>query len=170
MPTHIVWTHKGLPLLPWGCVVLRWAGPGGRVAWWRGGGYHHQQTLLGPIQGPGPSRTTGRQEEQEREKGKLDSCLLRHPRHWKGSESLTEAVLARFWSGTPPCRAPACPLGAGCLRPGPERVGWDRVNGVGRGKASWTMAQSGDCLSAQRWATLPLLPGLVPLHWVFKGM
>lgn len=53
----------GLPLLPWGRVDLRWAGPGGRVAWWRGGGYHHQQTLLGPIQGPGPRRTAERKEK-----------------------------------------------------------------------------------------------------------
>lgn len=52
-------------------------------------------------------------------------------------------------------------------KPGPDGVGW-----VGRGQARraglWPSAVTA-CLP-RRWATLPLLPGLVPLHLDFKGM
>lgn len=124
----------------WTCTGLE-----GRTAWWWGGGYRQQQTTLG-----------------------------RHPEAWaQGKQPSLIPVGLLSWGDTAAVSNPTEDMRwrfsvfAGGQLPDSHKPGTDGVGLSGKGpeEASWTVAERGDCLSAQalghtatpRWARAPAL-------------
>lgn len=124
----------------WTCTGLE-----GRTAWWWGGGYRQQQTTLG-----------------------------RHPEAWAQGKQpslipvglLSRGDTAAVSNPTEDMRWRFSVFAGGQL-PDSHKPGTDGVGLIGKGpeEASWTVAERGDCLSAQalghtatpRWARAPAL-------------